>query len=100
MSNYWLNGLSMWTNEYDCIIAKTLEEAKTYAGEMMFGLQGKSALDAYEQFEKDEYDEIEWYKYNPEVNFRFIHDDGREEVKKVKEFIASEGPGYFACTEW
>lgn len=101
MGNHWLNTeLLMWSNEFDYIIAYTLKEAKTYAGQLMFGYQGDKALEKYEKFERDELDSPDWYTLDLDSEFSYGHDDGTIERKTVREFIQAHGPGYFACSEW
>lgn len=98
MGNNWLNKLSLWTNDFDYVIAYTLEEAKTYAGRMMFGQHEPEPLKRYlEQEESD----MKWYELDKNSIFRYTGGcDGSVEEKTVQEFIDIFGPGYFACSEW
>ena len=101
MANHWLSTeFSIWSNEFDYIIASNLTEAKTYAAELMFGRNNPLALEQYEQYEKDELDSADWYELDPDSEFSYGHDDGTVERKTVREFIQTYGPGYFACSEW
>lgn len=100
MGNHWIKELSMWSNDMDYIIAFTLEEAKTYAGQVMFGKDNPKALELYEQFEADELDNPDWYELPKGLIFSYAHDDGTVEMRTIQHYINVYGPGYFACSEY
>ncbi len=108
------NELQMFNNGIDTVICKNIDEAQLLVAKHYFGENATagplhSEIWGYQDSSLklpiyyDEVDPIDsWEEFDPESNFTIYTDysENNRIIKKVKDWIAEQGPGYFASTEY